>query len=126
MPGSSGYFHGGVVAYSNDIKKSVLGVSQKALDENGAVSREVVEEMARNVAIKFGSDYGIGVSGIAGPDGGSAEKPVGTVWIAVYNGKDVVSSKFLYGDNRERNITRATVSALNMLRMQVLKDIRIV
>jgi nicotinamide-nucleotide amidase len=126
MPGSSGYFHGGVVAYSNEIKTSVLGVSQKALEENGAVSREVVEEMARNVAVKFRSDYGIGVSGVAGPDGGSAEKPVGTVWIAVYNGKDVVSSKFLYGDNRERNITRATVSALNMLRMQVLKDLRVV
>jgi nicotinamide-nucleotide amidase len=126
MPGSSGYFHGGVVAYSNEIKKSVLGVSQKALEENGAVSREVVEEMARNVAVKFGSDYGIGISGIAGPDGGSAEKPVGTVWIAVYNGQKVVSSKFSYGDNRERNITRATVSALNMLRLQVLKDLQVV
>ncbi len=124
MPGSSGYFHGGVVAYSNEIKKSVLGISQKALEENGAVSREVVEEMARNVAVKFGSDYGIGISGIAGPDGGSAEKPVGTVWIAVFNGIGVVSSKFLYGDNRERNITRATVSALNMLRLQVLKDLQ--
>jgi nicotinamide-nucleotide amidase len=124
MPGSSGYFQGGVVAYSNEIKKSVLGVGEKTLEMNGAVSREVVEEMARNVAVRFGSDYGIGVSGIAGPDGGSPEKPVGTVWIAVFNGKDVISSRFLYGDNRERNITRATVSALNLLRMQVLKDLQ--
>lgn len=124
MPGSSGYFFGGVVAYSNKIKQSVLGISEKALIEHGAVSREVVEEMARNVAIRFGSDYGIGISGIAGPDGGSPEKPVGTVWIAVYNGKEVVSSRFLYGDNRERNITRASVSALNMLRLQVLKDLQ--
>ncbi|HEX3006845.1 MAG TPA: competence/damage-inducible protein A [Bacteroidales bacterium] len=124
MPGSSGYFQGGVVAYSNEIKRSILDVSETSLNTHGAVSKEVVEEMAGNVARKFGTDYGIGVSGIAGPDGGSADKPVGTVWIAVYNGKETVSARFSYGDNRERNITRASVSALNMLRMQVLRDVK--
>lgn len=123
-PGSSAYFKGGIVAYSNEIKQNILGVSEKSLVEHGAVSQQVVEEMSKNIAIKFGTDYGIGVSGVAGPDGGSAEKPVGTVWMAVYNGKQTTSGKFLYGDNRERNITRATISALNMLRMQVLCDIQ--
>lgn len=126
MPGSSGYFQGGVVAYSNEIKKSLLGVSPRSLDEYGAVSRQVVEEMARNVAHKFDTHYGIGISGIAGPDGGTPDKPVGTVWIAVYNGKETVSSRFLYGDNRERNITRASIAALNMLRIQILKDLQAV
>lgn len=124
MPGSSGYFKGGVVAYSNDIKQLMLNVSEKALKESGAVSKQVVEEMATHVAQKFGTDYGIGISGIAGPDGGTIDKPVGTVWIAVYNGGKVISNKFIYGDNRERNITRASISALNMLRMQVLSDLQ--
>jgi nicotinamide-nucleotide amidase len=124
MSGSSGYFQGGVVAYSNEIKKSVLGVSSGSLESHGAVSRQVVEEMARNVAMRFHTSYGIGISGIAGPEGGTPEKPVGTVWIAVYNGKETVSSMFLFGDNRERNITRASIAALNMLRLQVLKDIQ--
>lgn len=124
LAGSSGYFKGGVVAYSNEIKQLMLNVSEKSLKENGAVSQQVVEEMATNVALKFGTTYGIGISGIAGPDGGTADKPVGTVWIAVFNGKEVNSKKFLYGDNRERNITRASISALNMLRMQVLRDLQ--
>jgi nicotinamide-nucleotide amidase len=124
MPGSSGYFQGGVVAYSNEIKKSILDVSETSLNSHGAVSKEVVEEMATHVARKFGTDYGIGVSGVAGPDGGSADKPVGTVWVAVYNGKITTSARFSYGDNRERNITRASISALNMLRMQVLSDVK--
>jgi len=124
MPGSSAYFHGGVVAYSNEIKQSILSVTNETLMKYGAVSQQVVEEMAKNVALMFKSDYGIGISGIAGPDGGSLEKPVGTVWIAVFNGKNTVSAKFLFGDNRERNITRASVSALNMLRLQVQEDLK--
>jgi nicotinamide-nucleotide amidase len=66
----------------------------------------------------------LGISGIAGPDGGSDEKPVGTVWISVFNGKKHYSRKFLLGDNRERNITRASISALNMLRVLILEDIQ--
>jgi nicotinamide-nucleotide amidase len=126
MPGSSGYFQGGIVAYSNEIKESVLGVSRQTLLENGAVSEAVVMEMAGNVARRFGTHYGLGISGIAGPGGGTAEKPVGTVWIAVFNGTETVASGFFFGDNRERNITRASISALNMLRLQVLKDIGVV
>lgn len=122
-PGSSAYYVGGVVAYSNEIKNKVLHVPEETLKAHGAVSQDTVEEMAKNVAMLMNADYGLSVSGIAGPDGGSEEKPVGTVWIAVYNGKNVVSKKFLFGDNRERNITRASLTALNMLRLQILQDI---
>lgn len=126
MPGSSGYFQGGVVAYSNAIKESFLGVSRQTLLENGAVSEAVVKEMAENVARRFGTHYGLSISGIAGPGGGTVEKPSGTVWIAVFNGTETVASKFFFGDNRERNITRASIAALNMLRVQVLKDMEVV
>lgn len=121
MPGSSSYFKGGIVAYSNEIKSAILGVSEITLAQNGAVSKEVVEEMAQNVAMKFNTDFGVGISGIAGPDGGSPAKPVGTVWIAVFNGSEIISERFLFGDNRERNIIRASISALNMLRLQILR-----
>jgi nicotinamide-nucleotide amidase len=122
MPGSSAYFKGGVVAYSNEIKMAVLDVSEAVLMEHGAVSKQVVEVMARNVALKFNTDFGIGISGIAGPNGGTSAKPVGTVWIAVFNGSETISEKFLFGDNRERNITRASISGLNMLRLQILRS----
>ncbi len=124
IPGSSVYFKGGIVAYSNEIKQQYLNVSENLLCEHGAVSQSVVEQMAIGIAQKMQTDYSIGISGIAGPDGGTAEKPVGTVWIAVYNGKDIQSAKFQFGDNRERNITRATFSALNMLRLLILQDVQ--
>lgn len=126
VPGSSAYFKGGMVVYSNDIKQSILDVSEASLNCFGAVSKQVVEEMAENIARKFGTDYGIGISGIAGPGGGTAEKPVGTVWIAVFNGRETASAMFLFGDNRERNIARASISALNMLRLQIQRDVQLV
>jgi nicotinamide-nucleotide amidase len=124
VPGSSAYFKGGVVAYSNEVKQSILGVMELLITEKGAVSEEVVECMAKNVATILGSNYGIGISGIAGPDGGSLDKPIGTVWISVYNGLKLVSRKFQFGDNRERNITRASIAALNMLRLLILEDVQ--
>jgi nicotinamide-nucleotide amidase len=123
VAGSSSYFLGSVVAYDNKIKESVLNVDPKLIINCGAVSREVVETMAGNVCKLMGSDYAIATSGIAGPDGGTAEKPVGTVWIAVASSQKVFSKKYSFGDNnRERNITRASVTALNEMRKFILNE----
>lgn len=117
VPGSSIYYRGGVIAYSNDIKNKFLGVKNSDLLKYGAVSESVVKQMAEGVIRKFKSSYSIATSGIAGPDGGTPEKPVGTTWIAVSSGRKTVAKVFKFGDNRERNIIRASVTALNMLRM---------
>lgn len=120
IPGSSAYYKGGIIAYSNEIKMKELGVSEKTLIENGAVSEEVVREMAANVRILFNSDYSIAVSGIAGPDGGTKDKPVGLTWIAIAGPKGVHTGKYHFGDNRERNIRRAALQALNLFRKNIL------
>jgi nicotinamide-nucleotide amidase len=115
-PGSSAYFKGSVVAYSNEIKSKILGVPEELIRSHGAVSREVVEAMALNSCQLLNTDFAISTSGIAGPSGGTEEKPVGTVWIAVaYMGK-VNSQLFNFGNDRERNITRTGQNALFMLR----------
>lgn len=116
IPGSSDYFKGGIICYANEVKIKELAISEKTLLEKGAVSKEVAEQMAENVRKKFSSDYGIGISGIAGPTGGSIEKPVGTVWIAVSFAEKTLSEKFNFGNNRERNIKKAAISALTMLK----------
>lgn len=116
IPGSSAYFLGGVIAYSNSIKKSMLGVNEETLSKYGAVSEEVASEMALGAIRYFHSDYAIAVTGIAGPGGGSEEKPVGTVWIAIATGSKVTAKSFRFGQNRSRNIVLATLSALNLLR----------
>lgn len=121
IPGSSAYFKGSVVSYSNEIKTSILGVSPDTIEEYGAVSRETVTEMAQGVLKKLNSDCAVAVSGIAGPDGGSEDKPVGTVWIAVitpFHG--LVTKKFLFGEHRERNIRRSGLAALDILRKQLV------
>jgi len=120
VPGSSAYFKGSIIAYSNEIKTKELGVSEKLLQESGAVSEEVVKQMAENIRTRFGSDYSIAISGIAGPDGGSTEKPVGLVWIAIAGPSSVQTNKYIYGDNRERNIRRSAIQALNLLRKTIL------
>lgn len=117
VSGSSAYFKGSVVAYSNEIKTQLLGVEKKLIDENGAVSKEVVEAMALNCRKLFGTDYAVATSGIAGPTGGTDMKPVGTVWIAVAGPGEVISKVYNFGNNRERNIIRASQTALNMLRL---------
>jgi nicotinamide-nucleotide amidase len=120
IPGSSAYYKGSIIAYSNDIKMKELGVSEKALGEYGAVSEEVVKQMANNVRSRLDCDYSIAVSGIAGPDGGTKDKPVGLVWIAIAGPSGIQTNKYLFGDNRERNIRRAALQALNLLRKKIL------
>lgn len=115
VPGSSAYFKGSVVAYDNSIKQQLLDVPEHVLAQYGAVSAETVEHMALGVAKQLQTDYAIAVSGIAGPQGGTPEKPVGTVWIAVAGPHGVISRRFLFGDERERNILRASTAALAML-----------
>lgn len=114
--GSSGYYQGSVIAYSNEIKSSVLGVSQKTLDQQGAVSEQTVREMVQGVLALIKTDIAISVSGIAGPGGGSDEKPVGTVWIAVGDRERIVSKRFLFTKDRIINIKYTAVYALDMLR----------
>ncbi len=122
IPGSSLYYKGSIVAYANQIKTKLLYINENIIDENGAVSQQVVELMAKNARQIFESDYSVAISGISGPEGGSEEKPIGTTWIAVASGKQVLSKKFIFGDNRDRNIQRASISALNELRKMILQD----
>ena len=120
--GSSAYFKGGVVAYSNEIKNRLLEVSLQTLESFGAVSQEVVEAMATGAQKALKTDYAVATTGIAGPDGGSAEKPVGTVWLAVSGPSGVISKKYIFKHNRERNIIRTTHTALNMLRTFIINE----
>ena len=118
VPGSSVYFKGSVVAYANEIKENVLGVSPDTISKYGAVSEETVFEMAAGIIERFHVNCAIAVSGIAGPDGGTAEKPVGTTWICVLTPKGAETRKFTFGEHRGRNIRRAALAALDMLRKQ--------
>ena len=115
IPGSSVYFKGGVVSYANEAKENILHVNLLDIEQHGAVSQQVVEQMVKGVQKLFNTDCTIATSGIAGPDGGTKEKPVGTVWIAVCYKEKIKSEKFLFGQNRENNIQRATNTALTML-----------
>jgi len=116
LPGCSDFFNGAVTAYSNLIKENILGVNPENILEFGAVSEQVAKEMAVGVRKVFNSDFALATTGIAGPDGGTEEKPVGTVWIAVASENDVIAQKFIFGDNRERNISRSSQTALQILR----------
>ena len=123
LPGASEYFYGGVVSYDNSVKMNVLGVSKEVLDTYGAVSRECAEQMAAGARRVLGTDYAIATTGIAGPDGGTAEKPAGTVWIAVATPEGITSKKFTFNSTRRNiNIERFAANALNMLRIQLLKQ----
>ena len=119
IPGSSAYYLGSVVAYANEVKENMLGVSHQALYNYGAVSETVITEMAEGVRQKLSADYALATSGIAGPDGGTPDKPVGIVWIALATREKVIAKKFLFGEIRERNIRRAALGALNMLRLEL-------
>jgi nicotinamide-nucleotide amidase len=115
-PGSSAYFKGSIVAYSNEVKTNLLGVENNLIVSHGAVSREVVERMALQACKLMNTDFAIATSGIAGPGGGSDEKPVGTVWIAVAYKGTVTSQLYNFGNDRERNIIRTGQTSLFMLR----------
>ncbi len=116
VPGSSGYFKGGIVAYDNEVKKNLLGVSPETLSVYGAVSRETVIEMAKGAMNRLKTDCAIATSGIAGPGGGTLEKPVGTVWIAVAYKNEIVTMKQEGDDGRAGNVEKAIKNALIMLR----------
>lgn len=120
VAGSSRYFQGSVVAYANKVKEEILGVKRGTLEQHGAVSEQVVTEMALGVREKLHADYAIAVSGIAGPDGGTPEKPVGTAWIAIATPGGVFAKHYLMGDHRERNIRRVALEGLNMLRKAMI------
>jgi len=119
VSGCSEYYKGSIVAYSNEIKHQILGVSNDSLNFHGAVSKEVVEQMALGARRIFKTDFAIATSGIAGPGGERPDKPVGSVWIAIATPEIVFSEKFSFGNNRERNIRRASIVALNMLLNQL-------
>jgi len=121
VPGSSDYYKGSVVAYDNRVKTTLLGVGSHIIEEEGAVSGPVVRAMAEGARKLLNTDYAVAISGIAGPAGGTTEKPVGTVWIAVSSSLATVAEKFVYGTDRNINIMRFSVAALNMLRQQIIK-----
>lgn len=120
QPGASDFLHGGIVSYSNDVKEREVGVSSTTLAEFGAVSEQTVLEMAFGGQRKLKTDYCIAVSGIAGPDGGTEEKPVGLVWCAVAHPNGVVAKKFQFGTDRGRNLEMTTLAAANVLRRVIL------
>jgi nicotinamide-nucleotide amidase len=123
IPGCSAYFTGGVISYSNEIKKEILDISDSILNKDGAVSETCVSEMAKSVRDKFKTTYGMATSGIAGPDGGSIEKPVGTVWIALASEREVITRKLQLGGNRLQNIHMTSLNSLNLIRRYLLKDL---
>jgi len=123
IAGSSAYFKGSVVAYSNEIKENILGVKPETLEKYGAVSEQTVQEMAEGIIEKFRVDCAIAVSGIAGPDGGNEEKPVGTTWICVQTPSGSITKKFTFGEHRGRNIRRAALAALDLLREQLAPQV---
>jgi len=116
IPGSSEYFKGGIVSYANDIKASVLNVDPMLISKHGAVSKQVVSEMAQNILKIMDTDFAIATSGIAGPTGGTIEKPVGTVWIAIADKNSVIATKYNFGKHRGRTIRRTALTALDELR----------
>ncbi|MCU0456330.1 MAG: CinA family nicotinamide mononucleotide deamidase-related protein, partial [Bacteroidales bacterium] len=115
LPGSSAFFKGSVIAYDNSIKRELLGVENETLEKNGAVSRETVEKMAEGAKRILKTDYAVATSGIAGPDGGTDLKPVGTLWMAVASEKGTFSETKRFGLERDTNINRFSVAALHLL-----------
>ncbi len=117
--GSSKYYLGSIISYSNDSKKSLLGVNKDDLNNYGAVSKQVVEQMALGIRKKLGTDFGLATSGIAGPTGATKGKPVGTIWICVSSESKIISKKLNLGYSRERNIHVTALSVLNLLRLEL-------
>jgi PncC family amidohydrolase len=114
VPGSSAYFLGGIIAYSNDLKEILLNVPAELLESEGAVSGPVVESMALGVLAATGADCGISVTGVAGPDGGTEEKPVGTVWVGVAVPSGTTSRIYHFDGNREEVREQTVEAALNL------------
>jgi nicotinamide-nucleotide amidase len=122
VPGCSRYLRGSITPYHNDAKIHQLGVNKEAIENFGAVSEQTVIEMAQNVRTLFTTDIGVASTGIAGPDGGTDEKPVGTVWIAFANGEQTVTKKLQLGGDRELNIRLTALNILILLRQNLIKE----
>lgn len=122
IPGSSSFYEGSIICYSYDIKEKELNVPNDLLVEKGAVSQEIVEILSDEIRKKYKTNYSIAISGIAGPTGGTPDKPVGSVWVSVRSNKTVVSKLFNFGNNRERNISQSALAAINMLRELILSE----
>ncbi len=115
VPGSSRFYKGGIIAYANEVKRELLHVNAETLDAFGAVSEETVKEMVNGAMQTLNTDYAIATSGIAGPAGGTPDKPVGTIWVAAGNKENVITAKLTEDDGREKNIQAATTKALQLL-----------
>ncbi|MFN8243800.1 MAG: CinA family nicotinamide mononucleotide deamidase-related protein [Ferruginibacter sp.] len=122
IPGSSAFYEGSVVSYSYHVKEALLQVDKKTLETEGAVSEEVVRQMAAGALHSIGADYVIAVSGIMGPEGGSPDKPVGTVWVAVGNASKIRTQLLSFRFDRQRNIQLTASGALNLLRKFILEE----
>ena len=120
VPGSSDYFKGSVIAYANSVKTELLGIDEKLIEKYGAVSEPVVTSMAEGARRLLKADFAVATSGIAGPDGGTVEKPIGTLWTAVASESGTTAEKHTLGTDRIININRFTTVALNMLRKQII------
>lgn len=114
MPGASNYFKGGIVSYTNEVKERLLEVSHELLEEKTAVCEEVAIDMVKGAVKALGVDYAISATGIAGPSGGTAETPVGTIWIACGSSDDVVTMKLTEDRGRDLNLSNATSQALTL------------
>lgn len=123
VPGSSEYFLGSVTSYANSVKENILGVPAKIIEEHGAVSSECVAAMAEGIRRITSSDYSVATSGIAGPGGGSDDKPVGTVWIGVSSDKGTETFRLRFNSDRKRNIERFSSSALHILLRKIKKEL---
>lgn len=123
VPGSSAYFLGGVTSYANNVKQDVLGVPEEIINEYGAVSSECVAAMAEGVRRITGSDYAVSTSGIAGPGGGTTDKPVGTVWVGVSSKAGTETFKVQYNGDRKRNIERFAAFTLDKLRIRLINEL---
>ena len=120
LAGASAYFRGGVVAYCNEVKECALGVKHSTLAAHGAVSEETAREMAEGVREHLGADYGVATTGIAGPGGGTPEKPVGTVWVAIASEHGTTAKLLHYGDRRQQTIDRTC----NQVYSDLIRDVK--
>lgn len=122
IPGASAYFNGSIIAYSNDVKKNILSVSKDTLHDHGAVSEQTVKEMVVGAIESVHCNVAVAVSGVAGPGGGTTDKPVGTIWLACGNKTDIRTVKLELSKNRQQNIEYSTTVAMNMLRKFLMRQ----
>lgn len=122
VAGSSAYYVGGVISYSNAVKVNVLGVNAQDIERYGAVSEQVVRQMADGAKNRLGSDCAVATSGVAGPSGGTPEKPVGTVWVAAATPKGTFTQEFVFGTDRMQNISKAAGAALAFLYEKLVEE----